>query len=89
MATVSNYVKLSTMMGQVTIPFPSTDDEWRRLYVAGEFAIEIKRWLGEQGLIMGTDFEWAIDSDAQQITFSFTDDANSWASLLLLKFSHK
>ena len=74
----------------VTIPFPQHANEFRRLYEAGEFAIGIKQWLQQQGLILNKDFGWQIDPDAQAITFTFTSDADSsWTSLLALKFSDK
>ena len=73
---------------QVTLPFPHTDDEFRRLYHASGFAIDIKHWLEEQGLHMGQDFEWSITPDAREITFTFKEDS-SWASYVALKFSDK
>ena len=73
---------------EVTLQFPKTENEFRRLYEAGEFAVNIKNWLVEQGLTMGTDFHWAIDPDAREIRFIFDKDT-SWASLVALKFSDK
>ena len=73
---------------EVTLQFPRTDDEFRRLYHASEFAIEIKHWLNSQGLVLGTDFHWRVDPAAKEITFWFNNDT-SWASLVALKFSDK
>ena len=73
---------------QVTLQFPKTKNEFRRLYEASGFAIDIKHWLEEQGLHMGQDFEWSITPDAREITFTFKEDS-SWASLVALKFSDK
>ena len=72
----------------ITIDFPQVRNQHRRLYEASEFAIGIKRWLEEQGLRMGEDFEWAVDPDALEITITFKKDS-SWASLVALKFSDK
>ena len=73
----------------VTLPFPK-GNEFRRLYEAGEFAIEIKYWLEKQGLELHEDFIWRVDPDAREITFTFTKEQDdSWASLLALKFSDK
>jgi len=73
----------------VTLPFPK-GDEFRRLYEAGGFAIEIKHWLEEQGMALNEDFNWRIDPEAREITFTFTKEQDdSWASLLALKFSDK
>jgi len=73
----------------VTLPFPR-GNEFRRLYEAGELAIEIKYWLQKQGLELHKDFDWHVDPDAREITFTFTKEQDdSWASLLALKFSDK
>ena len=73
----------------VTLPFPR-GNEFRRLYEASEFAIEIKYWLEKQGLELHKDFNWRVDPDAREITFTFTKEQDdSWASLLALKFSDK
>jgi hypothetical protein len=73
----------------VTLPFPR-GNEFRRLYEAGELAIEIKYWLQKQGLELHKDFDWCVDPDAREITFTFTKEQDdSWASLLALKFSDK
>jgi len=71
---------------EVTIPFPNTSDEFRRLYYASEFAMEIKLWLNSQGLALGTDFNWSVDPDAKEITFTFAKAAG-WTSLVALKFT--
>jgi len=71
----------------VTLPFPK-GNEFRRLYEAGEFVVDIKNWLKEQGSEFRQDFDWRIDVDAREITFIFTKNT-SWASLVALKFSDK
>ena len=71
----------------VTLPFPR-GNEFRRLYEASEFAIEIKYWLEKQGLALHKDFDWRVDADAREITFIFKEDS-SWASYVALKFSDK
>ena len=73
---------------QVTLQFPRTADEDRRLYLAGEFAIEVKRWLESQGLKMGEDFNWEVKPDVKSITFTFEKDP-SWTSFLSLKYLGK
>ena len=73
---------------EVTLRFPNADDDFRRLYYASDFAIEIKHWLEEQGLVMNVDFQWTVDPDAREITFTFNEDTG-WVSLVGLKFSDK
>tara|TARA_R110000823_G_scaffold271722_2_gene391119 strand:+ start:680 stop:913 length:234 start_codon:yes stop_codon:yes gene_type:complete len=73
---------------EVTIPFPQSINEFRRLYEAGAFAVDIKNWLGEQGLELDQDFQWRVDPDAREITFTFKKNT-SWASLVALKFLDK
>ncbi len=73
---------------EVIIPFPQSKNEFRRLYEASEFAVDIKKWLNEQGLELKQDFDWRVDPDAREITFTFKKNT-SWASLVALKFSDK
>lgn len=72
-------------MNSVTIPFPKTEDEFRRLYTASEFAIDVKRWLETQGLELGKDFNWEVDPGGKEITFMFEKDT-TWASYIALKY---
>ncbi len=76
------------MSESITIPFPQSKNEFRRLYEASEFAVDIKKWLNEQGLELKQDFDWRVDPDAREITFTFKKNT-SWASLVALKFSDK
>lgn len=70
---------------KVTIPFPRSRNEFRRLWEATEFAVDIKNWLVEQELLMYVDFEWKVNTDNKTVDITFFNKTH-YASMVVLKF---
>ena len=50
-----------------------------------ERGVTISRWLKSEGLVMGKDYTWMVNTASRELVFMFNGDAESWATLLVLR----
>jgi hypothetical protein len=77
-------------MIKVQIPFDIIDRyknlDFMKLHHASNHAIQLAEWCKDQGLIMGLDFEWAVQKDTEKIIFKFMNNGEKHSTIFALKF---
>jgi len=75
-------------MIDVFIPFDRVPGSRQvgKLYLVTNYAIQLSDWCKDQGLIMGMDFEWAVDTYEEKIRFSFMNRGGKYSTMFALTF---
>jgi hypothetical protein len=77
-------------MIEIQIPF-STIVQYRhldfmKLHHASNHAIQLAEWCKDQGLVMGLDFEWAVQQIDEYLSFKFMNKGEKYSTMFALKF---
>lgn len=76
-----------TFTNTVEIPFGRVKtDAYFQIRGVADYALEMVKWCRDRDLIIDQDFVWKLDTQREQIVFSFSDSKKSFASMLLLVF---
>jgi hypothetical protein len=57
-----------------------------KLHHASNHAIQLAEWCKDQGLVMGLDFEWAVQQGDELLSFKFMNKGEKYSTMFALKF---
>jgi hypothetical protein len=57
-----------------------------KLHHASNHAIQLAEWCKDQGLVMGLDFEWAVQQGDKLLSFKFMNKGEKYSTMFALKF---
>ena len=77
-------------MIEIQIPFDTIVQyrhlDFMKLHHASNHAIHLAEWCKDQGLIMGLDFEWAVQQADEYVSFKFMNKGEKYSTMFALKF---
>jgi hypothetical protein len=77
-------------MIEIQIPFDTIVRyrhlDFMKLHHASNHAIQLAEWCKDQGLVMGLDFEWAVQQGDKLLSFKFMNKGEKYSTMFALKF---
>jgi len=77
-------------MIEIQIPFDTIVRyrhlDFMKLHHASNHAIQLAEWCKDQGLVMGLDFEWAVQQGDELLSFKFMNKGEKYSTMFALKF---